>query len=81
MDENKVDLDFIERLMQHIITMNIDGAILFFLPGWNIITLLQRFFEQHAVLGRSDLKTIRNFLSRQSTTLRYFAVTLSNPTH
>jgi len=37
--------------MQFHRTQNIEGAVLFFLPGWNWIQLLQKFFDKHAVLG------------------------------
>ncbi|KAL3312078.1 ATP-dependent RNA helicase A [Cichlidogyrus casuarinus] len=47
MPEKDVPMDLIARLLEYILQMNVDGAILIFLPGWNIISMLRRFLRQH----------------------------------
>lgn len=44
---------FLQALIKYIKTLKIPGAILIFLPGWNLIFALHRYLETHPEFGRA----------------------------
>lgn len=53
MNEKDLSFELIEDLLRYIKGLNIPGAVLIFLPGWNLIFALLRHFQQHAVFGEN----------------------------
>lgn len=45
---------FIQALLKYIKGLNVPGAVLVFLPGWNLIFALMRHLQQHPVFGQHD---------------------------
>lgn len=43
----------LQALIKYIKTLKIPGAILIFLPGWNLIFALHRYLETHPEFGRA----------------------------
>lgn len=54
MSEKEVSFELIEELLKYIKTVNTPGAVLIFLPGWNLIFALMKHLQQHPVFGRSE---------------------------
>ena len=42
----------LQALVKYIKTLKIDGAILIFLPGWNLIFALHKHLEMHPEFGK-----------------------------
>lgn len=38
--------------------MNISGAVLVFLPGWNLIFAMMKYLQQHQVFGSSSYEIL-----------------------
>ncbi|KAL1117476.1 hypothetical protein AAG570_004801 [Ranatra chinensis] len=51
MSEKDASFELIEALLKHCKEMNIPGAVLIFLPGWNIIFALMKHLQQHPIFG------------------------------
>jgi ATP-dependent RNA helicase A len=47
----KIDHSFVQALIKYISELGIPGAILVFLPGWNVIFALARHLAQNPVIG------------------------------
>ena len=45
---------FLKALLQYIRGLNIPGAVLIFLPGWNLIFAMMRNLQDHPVFGKSS---------------------------
>lgn len=54
LNESEVSFELIEALLTHIKSMNIDGAILVFLPGWNLIFALMKFLQNNPRFGNNE---------------------------
>lgn len=54
LSEKEVSFELIEEILKYIKTLNIVGAVLVFLPGWNLIFALMKHLQQHPVFGSSD---------------------------
>lgn len=54
LSEKEINLELIEALLQYIRGIKIPGAVLIFLPGWNLIFLIMKHLQQHPVFGGSD---------------------------
>lgn len=54
LSESEVSFELIEALMCHIKGMQIDGAILVFLPGWNLIFALMKYLQNNPRFNTSD---------------------------
>lgn len=54
MSEKEISLELIEALLLYIKGLNIPGAVLIFLPGWNLIFLVMKYLQQHPVFGGSN---------------------------
>ena len=51
-----MSFELIEAILKYIKSMSIDGAVLVFLPGWNIIFALMKWLQQHNVFGGSQYR-------------------------
>ena len=56
MGEKEMSFELIEAILKYIKSMSIDGAVLVFLPGWNIIFALMKWLQQHNVFGGSQYR-------------------------
>lgn len=54
MSESEVSFELIECLLTYIKSLNMDGAVLVFLPGWNLIFALMKFLQNNPRFGGSD---------------------------
>ncbi|CAN8020629.1 unnamed protein product [Ixodes persulcatus] len=54
LDEKTLSFELIEALLLHIKTLPEKGAVLIFLPGWNLIFALMRHLQQHPTFGTSQ---------------------------
>ncbi|XP_072762492.1 dosage compensation regulator mle isoform X1 [Anoplolepis gracilipes] len=52
--EKEISFELIEALLTYINRQDIPGAVLIFLPGWNLIFALMKHFQQHPVFGGSS---------------------------
>lgn len=52
--EKEISFELIEALLRYIKDQNIPGAVLIFLPGWNLIFALMKHLQQHPLFGRSS---------------------------
>ncbi|XP_045616540.1 ATP-dependent RNA helicase A isoform X2 [Procambarus clarkii] len=51
MNEKDLSFELVEALLKYIDTLSTPGAVLIFLPGWNLIFTLMRHLKQHPVFG------------------------------
>ncbi|KAK8730414.1 hypothetical protein OTU49_007995 [Cherax quadricarinatus] len=51
MNEKDLSFELVEALLKYIDTLTTPGAVLIFLPGWNLIFSLMRHLKQHPVFG------------------------------
>lgn len=49
--EREVSFELIGAILDHIRGLNTPGAVLVFLPGWNLISALMRWLQQHPIIG------------------------------
>jgi ATP-dependent RNA helicase A len=54
LSEKSLSFELIESLIKYIRTLNQPGAILIFMPGWNLISALLKFMREDPVLGNSN---------------------------
>lgn len=54
LSEKEVSFELLQALLDYIKSLNIDGAVLVFLPGWNLIFKLMKHLQQHPVYGGSQ---------------------------
>nr|CAH8828658.1 unnamed protein product [Trichobilharzia regenti] len=52
--EKEVPFELVGALLDKIVSMSIPGAVLIFLPGWNIISLLRKYLQSHPRFGGPD---------------------------
>nr|XP_034195568.1 dosage compensation regulator isoform X1 [Osmia lignaria] len=52
--EKEISFELIEALLRYIKEQGIPGAVLIFLPGWNLIFALMKHLQQHPVYGGPD---------------------------
>lgn len=52
--EKEISFELIEALLMYIKKQEIPGAVLIFLPGWNLIFALMKHLQQHPVFGGSS---------------------------
>lgn len=53
LNEKETSFELIEALLKYIETLNVPGAVLVFLPGWNLIYTMQKHLEMNAHFGTS----------------------------
>uniref|UniRef100_T1JBZ2 RNA helicase n=1 Tax=Strigamia maritima TaxID=126957 RepID=T1JBZ2_STRMM len=51
LNEKELSFELIEALLHYVEGLRIPGAVLIFLPGWNLIFCLMRHLQQHSVFG------------------------------
>ncbi|EPQ16408.1 ATP-dependent RNA helicase A [Myotis brandtii] len=51
LNEKETSFELIEALLKYIETLNVPGAVLVFLPGWNLIYTMQKHLEMNAHFG------------------------------
>jgi len=56
--ERELSFELIEALLNYIKSMSLPGAVLVFLPGWNIIFALMKWLQQHAEFGGQAYRII-----------------------
>lgn len=54
MSESEVSFELVESLLSHIKGMNMEGAVLVFLPGWNLIFALMKFLQNNPRFGGNN---------------------------
>lgn len=64
LNEKETPFELIEALLKYIETLNVPGAVLVFLPGWNLIYTMQKHLEMNPHFGMS-LLWILNYLSEK----------------
>ncbi|KAL3218656.1 hypothetical protein MRX96_031466 [Rhipicephalus microplus] len=58
LDEKTLSFELIEALLLHIKNMQEKGAVLIFLPGWNLIFALMKHLQQHPTFGTSQYQIL-----------------------
>ncbi|KZC09251.1 Dosage compensation regulator [Dufourea novaeangliae] len=53
LSEKEISFELIEALLKYIKDQGIPGAVLVFLPGWNLIFALMKHLQQHPIYGGS----------------------------
>ncbi|XP_055947285.1 ATP-dependent RNA helicase A-like isoform X2 [Argiope bruennichi] len=54
LSEKEMSFELIEALLSYIKSLNVPGAVLIFLPGWNLIFALMRHLQQHPKFSTSE---------------------------
>lgn len=54
LNEKETSFELIEALLIYIKTLNVPGAVLVFLPGWNLIYTMQKHLEMNPRFGTSN---------------------------
>lgn len=58
LDEKTLSFELIEALLLHIRNLQEKGAVLIFLPGWNLIFALMKHLQQHPTFGTSQYQIL-----------------------
>lgn len=58
-NEKETSFELVEALLTYIETLQVAGAVLIFLPGWNLIYSMQRHLETSPHFGASHLLRVR----------------------
>jgi ATP-dependent RNA helicase A len=54
LNEKEINFELIEKVLDYVKGLEISGAVLVFLPGWNLIFALLRHLQQHPVYGGAN---------------------------
>lgn len=54
LSEKDLSFELIEAILLHIVNLNQEGAVLVFLPGWNLIFALMKHLSMHQVFGNTS---------------------------
>jgi len=54
LNEKEINFELIEKILDYVKGLEISGAVLVFLPGWNLIFALPRHLQQHPVYGGAN---------------------------
>lgn len=52
LNEKETSFELIEALLKYIETLQVPGAVLIFLPGWNLIYAMQKYLEMNTHFGQ-----------------------------
>lgn len=69
LNEKETPFELIEALLKYIETLNVPGAVLVFLPGWNLIYTMQKHLEMNPHFGMS--LWILTYMSMKINTFAY----------
>ncbi|XP_058034244.1 ATP-dependent RNA helicase A isoform X2 [Ahaetulla prasina] len=58
MNEKETPFELIEALLKYIETLNVVGAVLVFLPGWNLIYTMQKYLEMNPHFGSQRYRVL-----------------------
>lgn len=58
LSEREISFELIESLLKYIKGMNVPGAVLVFLPGWNLIFALLKYLQQHPEFGGNQYRVL-----------------------
>ncbi|CAL8111451.1 unnamed protein product [Orchesella dallaii] len=58
MSEREVNLELLIALLKHIKEKNVRGAVLIFLPGWNVIFSIMKFLQMHPIFGSNAYRLL-----------------------
>ncbi|KAI5729206.1 hypothetical protein M8J76_000161 [Diaphorina citri] len=58
LSERDISFELIESLLKYIKQQGVDGAVLVFLPGWNVIFILLRHLSQHPIFGSQQYRIL-----------------------
>lgn len=58
LSEKETPIELIEALLKYIESLNISGAVLVFLPGWNLIYTMQKHLEMNPHFGNLTLFSV-----------------------
>lgn len=58
--ERDVNLELLIELLKHIRSKGVPGAILIFLPGWNVIFTILKFLQGHPIFCKENGISILN---------------------
>lgn len=53
-NEKEMSFELVEALLKYVETLQVAGAVLIFLPGWNLIYSMQRHLETNPHFGASS---------------------------
>lgn len=65
LNERETSFELIEALLIYIRTLNVPGAVLVFLPGWNLIYTMQKHLEMNPRFGTSSCFVILHLFPRK----------------
>lgn len=63
LNEKETPFELIEALLKYIETLNVPGAVLVFLPGWNLIYTMQKHLENNSHFGMTEFSCFRFTMS------------------
>lgn len=63
LNEKETPFELIEALLKYIETLNVPGAVLVFLPGWNLIYTMQKHLENNSHFGMTGFFCFRFTMS------------------
>ncbi|KAJ6657376.1 hypothetical protein lerEdw1_002543 [Lerista edwardsae] len=58
LNEKETPFELIEALLKYIETLNVPGAVLVFLPGWNLIYTMQKYLEMNPHFGSQRYRVL-----------------------
>ncbi|XP_064617044.1 LOW QUALITY PROTEIN: ATP-dependent RNA helicase A-like [Liolophura sinensis] len=58
LSEKEMSFELIQSMLNYIKTLNIPGAVLIFLPGWNLIFALHKFLEANPTFGGPNYRLL-----------------------
>ncbi|XP_063239995.1 ATP-dependent RNA helicase A isoform X2 [Bacillus rossius redtenbacheri] len=58
LSEKEVSFELIEALLRYIKSLGFPGAVLIFLPGWNLIFAMMRHLQQHTTFGEGAYRIL-----------------------